>query len=73
MAVMKPIYGTEEDNQIGRSDEENNMPVLSSGKNMNLTADHMAIFCCIVIRIDDDNDPALENDPEQQQQQKKEQ
>ena len=70
MAVMQPIYGTEAENQIGRSDEENNMPVMSLGKNTNMTADHMDIFFCIIIKINDDNDPARENVPVQQQQKK---
>ena len=70
MAVMQPIYGAEEDNQIGRSDEGKNMTVLSTGQNTNLTADHMSILCFIIITIDDDNYPELYTLHAQKQQKK---
>ena len=48
---MKPIYGTEVDNQIDRSDEEGNLPVMPSGKNMNMKEEDMTDICCIVLFI----------------------
>ena len=67
---MKPIHGTEEDNWIGRREEEGNLPVILSLKNINPTEDDKYILCYVGITIDYDNDISPENVPEQQEKQK---
>ena len=52
---MKPIHGTEAEDQIDRSDKEIHFPVLTSGKISNPTEDDMDVLCCIGIKIDDNN------------------
>ena len=41
---MQPIDGSEADNQTRGRNEEVNMPVILSGKNMNITEDVMAFI-----------------------------
>ena len=65
---MQPIYGAEADNQIGRSDEEGNMPVIPSGKNAIIKEWYISSINCILMTIGDYNDPAPENLPVHQQQ-----
>ena len=55
---MEYIYDEEAENIIFSRDKEGNMPVLSSGKNMNMTADDMAILHCIGITICNENYPS---------------
>ena len=53
----------EVENRIDRSDEEGNLPVMPSGKNMNMKEEDMTDICCIGIKIYCYNDPEPENFP----------
>ena len=66
---MQPIHGTKAENQIVWRNEEDNLPVLPSGKIMNPTEENIDVLRCIGITIDDKNYPAPENVPEQQEKQ----
>ena len=67
--AMQPIHGTKAENQIVWRNEEDNLPVLPSGKIMNPTEENIDVLRCIGITIDDKNYPAPENVPEQQEKQ----
>ena len=62
-SVMRPIHGTESENQIDGNGKEGNFPVLPSGQIMNPTEYDISIICCIGIKIGGNNDPALDNVP----------
>ena len=54
---MEPIHGTKGKTRIDGSNEEGNLPVLSSGKITNPTEEDIAVLRCIDITIDENNDP----------------
>ena len=68
-SIIKPIHGMWADNQIDRSEIEDNLSVLPSGKITIPTEYYMAALCCIGITIDDENYPAPDNAPKQEDQQ----
>ena len=63
---MQQIHGKQVENSIGRSDEEDNLTILPSGKIKNMTEDDMVLLSFIGTKIDDINDSVPYNPPKQQ-------
>ena len=66
---MQPVHSMEVEDKIVKIKKEGNLPVLPSGKIMNLTEDDMDVLRCIVITIDCGNDTSPDHIPEQKYQQ----